>query len=267
VTQDKEPIRKFRWDILVENLFRDSRFALRGLGRDRRLALAAIFALSLGIGAMTVIFGVVHSLMFDPFPYRDSNRLVRLTVENLRKSQGITHRDFYFPQEFLALRQQNRVFEDIVGYDSSSFFYDDGKGTRQLVGAFVTTNTFEFYGVPPLLGRGITPDDGQPAAAPVFVMNYKMWQREFEADPKILGATFVINDEPTTLVGIMPSRFDIYNVSIWLPRSPNATGSLTPVGRLKPGVPLRAAAADLEVLARRTATHSVGPDSHRWRFG
>ncbi len=258
MTQDEEPIRKFRWGILVESLFRDFRFALRGLGRDRRLALPAIFALSLGIGAMTVIFGVVHSLMFDPFPYRDSNRLVRLTVENLTKSQGITHRDFYFPQEFLALRQQNRVFEDIVGYDPSSFFYDDGKGTRQLVGAFVTTNTFEFYGVPPLLGRGITPDDGQPAAAPVFVMNYKMWQREFEGDPKILGATFVINDEPTMLVGIMPSRFDIYNVSIWLPRSPNATGSLTPVGRLKPGVPLRAAAADLEVIV-----HHFLPDEPR----
>ena len=80
MTQDKEPIRKFRWGILVESLFRDFRFALRGLGRDRRLALAAIFALSLGIGAMTVIFGVVHSLMFDPFPYRDSSRLAAAKI-------------------------------------------------------------------------------------------------------------------------------------------------------------------------------------------
>jgi hypothetical protein len=146
--------------------------------------------------------------MFDPFPYRDPNRLVTLTIKNLTKSQGITQRDFFFPQEFLALREQNRVLEDIVGYHQSSFFYDDGTGTRQLVGAFVTTDTFDFYGVPPLLGRGITRGDGQPAAAPVFVMNYKMWQEEFEGNAKILGTTFVINDEPRTLVGIMPSGFD-----------------------------------------------------------
>src|SRR5260370_41913526 len=93
----------WRWPS-IEDFFMDVRYSLRGLVRDRRLTLTAIFALSLGIGAMTVIFGVVHSLLLDRFPYKDSNLLVTLTIENLKKSQEITHRTFYFPQQSLTLR-------------------------------------------------------------------------------------------------------------------------------------------------------------------
>lgn len=214
----------------MENFISDVRSAIRTLAKDHRSTLPSIFALTLGISAATVVFGVVYNVLLNPFPYRASHRLITFTVENLTKSQGITHRDWFGPQEFLALRDQNHVFEDIVGHDPGSFFYDDGKGTRQLEGAYVTPNTFEFYGVPPLMGRGLTSGDAEPGAAPVFLMSYGLWQREFGGDPKILGTSFLMNDEPRVLVGVMPKRFNIYNSDVWLSRSSAATDVLTVVG-------------------------------------
>jgi putative ABC transport system permease protein len=235
----------------VENFISDVRSAIRTLAKDHRSTLPSIFALTLGISAATVVFGVVYNVLLNPFPYRASHRLITFTVENLTKSQGITHRDWFGPQEFLALRDQNRVFEDIVGYDPGSFFYDDGKGTRQLEGSYVTPNTFVFYGVPPLLGRGLTSGDAEPGAAPVFLMSYGLWQREFGGDPKILGTSFLMNDEPRVLVGVMPKRFNIYNSDVWLSRSSAATDVLTVVGRLKSGTDIRSASADLLVISHR----------------
>jgi putative ABC transport system permease protein len=148
------------------------------------------------------------------------------------------------------------VFEDLVGYDGSrGILSNNGKTTHELQGGTaVTPNTFEFYGVPSLLGRVITAEDGMPGAPAVFVMNYKMWQTEFGGDPKILGTTFVLNGESRTLVGIMPRRFNIYDASIWTPVISSAdsdTDTLQIVGRLKPGASLQAATADLDVIAHR----------------
>lgn len=174
----------------MENFISDVRSAIRTLAKDHRSTLPSIFALTLGISAATVVFGVVYNVLLNPFPYRASHRLITFTVENLTKSQGITHRDWFGPQEFLALRDQNHVFEDIVGYDPGSFFYDDGKGTRQLEGSYVTPNTFEFYGVPPLMGRGLTSGDAEPGAAPVFLMSYGLWQRDSVATRRSLEHNF-----------------------------------------------------------------------------
>src|SRR5216683_3395675 len=114
----------------------------------------------------------------------------------------------------------------------------------------VTTNTFDYLGVPPLLGRAISEEDGSSGAPLVFVMNYRLWQREFGGDPKILGTTFILNGKPTTLVGIMPLQFNAFNANFWLPVWPNYR-SLQMAGRLKPGVSVAAAAADLDSIAHR----------------
>ena len=244
----------------MESLRLDVRFALRSLRSDHRVALTSILALALGIGLSTVIFSVFYSLLFDPFPYKDSYRLVTFAIRNLTSAGASVGRNFYSVREFLALQAQNHVFEDIVGYDwARSVLYNDGVGTRALAGmAAVTTNTFEFYGVPPLLGRALVPEDGKPSAAPVFVMNYRLWRSEFNSDPTVLGRTFVLNGEPRTLIGVMPARFDIYRASIWVPVRDGDTGTLEIVGRLKPEVDLDAAAADLDVIAHRLTKDEPG---------
>jgi putative ABC transport system permease protein len=246
----------------VEAFSRDFRFALRSLAKDRRFALVAIFALALGIGATTVIFSMVYNLLLRPFPYKNADRMITFSMRNLSNAGGSVGRNFYSIEEFQAFREQNLTFEDMAGYDPLGFLYSDGKGTRSFSGARVSANTLEFYGVPPLLGRGITPDDGKSGAPPVFVMNYRLWQTEFGGDPKILGNTFVLDGVPRTLVGIMPPRFDIYGAGILAPSnfSPGGggDGTLQIVGRLKPGIGLRAAEADLEAIAHRTAQGKPG---------
>src|SRR6267378_1536818 len=225
----------WRWPS-VENFPTDVLYALRTLRKDRRFTSIAILALALGIGASTVVFSVVHSVFFHALPYKDFNRSVVLNMNNLGSAGGWKVRSYFFPEEIRALREQNDVFEDVICYGRMRPPYDDGKSIRFFSwGAVVTTNTFDFLGVPPLLGRAISQEDGSPGAPPVFVMNYRLWQREFGGDPRVLGRTFILNGKPTILVGIMPLQFNAFNANFWLPVMPNYR-SLQMAGRLKPGV-------------------------------
>ena len=240
----------WRWPS-VENFLTDVLYALRTLRKDRRFTSIAILALALGIGASTVVFSVVHSVFFHALPYKDFNRSVVLNMNNLGSAGGWKVRSYFFPEEIRALREQNDVFEDVICYGRMRPTYDDGKAIRFFSwGAVVTTNTFDFLGVPPLLGRAISQEDGSPGAPPVFVMNYRLWQREFGGDPRVLGRTFILNGKPTILVGIMPLQFNAFNASFWLPATPNYA-RLQMTGRLKPGVSVAAAAANLDSIAHR----------------
>ncbi|HMD08108.1 MAG TPA: ABC transporter permease [Candidatus Acidoferrum sp.] len=236
----------------LDGLARDFRYALRTLRKDRRVALTAIFALALGIGASTIVFSVVYNVFFPALPYKDFNRSVVLEIRNTANTGASKGRSYFSTAEIRAFREQNHVFEEMIAYGTvGRLLYDDGKFTHALPsGADVTANTFNCLGVPPLLGRTITEEDGRPDAPPVFVMNYRLWQREFGGDPKILGKSFVLRGDPRTLVGIMPARFDAFNASLWMPmREDEAEGNI--IGRLKPGVTAQAASADLDAIAHR----------------
>jgi len=255
VERVKEEVRDTHWETHLDNLFRDFRYALRNLRKDRRFAFIAIFALALGIGASTVVFSVVYDVFFRAFPYKEFNRSVVLELRNLTSTGGWKSRWFFFPEEVKAFREQNHVFEDMIAHAGARVLYDDGKSTRYWSAEVVTTNTFDYLGVAPLLGRTIAQADGRPGAPPVFVMNYRFWQAEFGGDPKVLGTTFVLNGEPTTLVGIMPPRFDAFGESIWLPAGPDLSGhslrgGAQIVARLKPGISVATAGADLDAIAQ-----------------
>jgi putative ABC transport system permease protein len=189
----------------LEAFLRDFRFALRSLSKDRRFALVAIFALALGIGATTVMFSVVYNVLFQPLPYKDFRKSVVLQITNLANAGGWKGRAAFSSTEYDAFREQNHVFEDIVGHAEVRVFYDDSKSIRRLAnGSAVTANTFDYLGVPALVGRTTTPEDGKPGTPPVFVMNNKVWRTEFGGDPGIIGTSFVLNGKPRTLIGIMP---------------------------------------------------------------
>ena len=251
VEQTKESVRDRRGILFLETLLQDFRYALRSLVKNRGLSFVAIFALALGIGATTVMFSAVYNVFFDPLPYKNFSRYVVFRIQNLANVGGWKGRDFFSLEEVRAFREQNHVFEDVVVHNGYRLLYDNGKYIHHWPrGEEVTTNTFEFLGVPPLLGRTFSEEDSRPAAPPVFIMNYRLWQSEFAGDPKILNTVFILDGKPRTLVGIMPQRFNFFGASFWLPMSDsNAAGSV--VGRLKPGVSFATAGADLNAIAHQ----------------
>jgi len=251
----------------LDNLVRDFLYAIRSTRKDWKFAFVAVFTLALGIGASTVMFSVVYNVLFDAFPYKDSGKSVVFELRNLANAGGWKGRNGFGPEEFRAFREGNHVFEDIIGTENERVFYDDGKETRQLErGASVTTNTFEYLGVPAVLGRVITLEDGKPGAPPVFVMHYRLWQTEFSGDPAILGRTFMLNEKARTLVGIMPPRFNWNGASVWFPLSSDGGGWISPMGRLKPGVSLKAALADIDAIAHRLQQLHPGSEAYPTKF-
>lgn len=246
---------------VLDWLGQDLRYGLRSLKKERRFALLAMCALALGIGSTTVIFSVIYNGVLAPFPYRAPERLTNFFIHDVSQPKDDGRPVFSLP-EFFDYKQQNHVFEDMIGVEPLDILYTKGEGTLQFDGAQVSPNTFEFLGVRPLLGRPITPQDGQPGSPPVFAMNYKMWRSQFNGDPKLLGTTLTLNGEPRTLVAVMPPRFQFWGVDLWIPhafsRNDPATVEGRPrylwaMGRRKPGISLQAAAADLQVLAHGLA--------------
>ena len=267
--QVKQECREARAGNHLQDFLLDLKYSLRGLGKDRRFALIAVFALALGIGATTVMFSVLYAAVFKPFPYKDFQHAVVLEMWDKAGPQEHEARFHYTIPEFLAIREQNHVFEDIIGNYTLSVLYTDETGTRFLRGGYVTSNGFDFLGVPPLLGRSFSAEDVKPDAPLVFIMNYQLWQTEFHGDTKILGTKFLLNGKPRRLVGIMPQRFNGYNASVWLPLGfwPGADGTVFPrkdpdvmwaMARLKKGVTLQMAGADIDAIVHRLARNNPG---------
>jgi putative ABC transport system permease protein len=245
---------KWRGAALADGLVRDFRCALRSLRKDYRFSLVAILALALGIGASTVVFSVVYNAIFETVPYKNFDRLVVLRISNLANAGGSKGRAYFFANEVRAIRESDHVFEEMIAYENRRDFYRDGKSGHYMpMGAAVTANTFDFLGVTPLFGRGISVEDGKLGSPPVFVISYQFWRNEFGGDPQILGKSFVLDDRVTTLVGIMPPRFEAFGASYWMPAKagktePSIDGGARLMGRLKPGVGLRAAAEELDQI-------------------
>ena len=174
-------------------------------------------------------------------------------------------------RSFWIISSQNRIFTDTMGVWETTTLMGSGDRLEPLDTDTVTDNAFQFLGVAPLLGRGIVPGDGKPGAPPVFVLSYKVWLSRFGHDPNVVGQTFLLNDKPTTLVGVMPQRFAFWGGDIWMPavlrsrrtgRRENATSSSTATsGR---GWTSEAAEAELGGLAKRLST--IYPRSYPEKF-
>src|SRR5438046_3201939 len=185
-------------NIFLSSLLLDLRFAFRSFGRERKFALLAILVLALGISASTVVFSVFYHLLFNAFSARDASRLVVPSIQSefLSRRSGVDLIPLEISLEHLehlkTIRDQNHVFEDIVGYTHEFTIVNNGASIHQLFQAIVTANAFNFYGVPPLMGRGIVPADGAVDATPVFVIGHKAWKNEFNGDPDIVGKSFSV---------------------------------------------------------------------------
>ncbi len=241
----KENCRDLRRVLWIGILRQDISYGMRMLRRNPRFTAVAIATLALGIGATTVIFSVIDNVLLRPFPYRDAERLTRI-YEHFES--GALDRPWLEPEEFVDLNEQDHSFEDMIGVSTLEVFYKGREGTQWAVGGRVTPNTFDFLGIKPLFGRPIGSADGDPSAQPVFAMSHRMWEDQFNRDPGLVGSVLTLNGEPRTLVAIMPERFRLFDLDIWIPLkvtrqtaligANNMPAHFAAVGRLKPGVSL-----------------------------
>jgi len=248
---------------IMETLGQDIRYAFRNLRKTPGFATVAIITLALGIGASTAIFSVIDNIMMEPFPYPDAQRFMSVQIQDTERNEPGGRAGFSGP-EFLDYVEQNHAFDRAIANDNLDVLYRSGEGTQQFNGNYVTPGTFEFLGMPALLGRVMQPADYEPGAPPVFVLRYKAWVKNFGADPAVINKTFILNDVPRTLVGIMPPRFGWGDADMWIPKKPERASATTAVagafpqfwfmlGHLKPGVSMKEAEADFTVVANRLA--------------
>ena len=253
----------------MQTLWQDVRYGLRGIWNRPGFAILAILTLALGMGSTTTIFSAIQNILLDPFPYTDARRVAAIQIHDLSSARPGGRGAFQVP-EFLDYQEQNHVFDEVIGGTGEDVLMSTNEGTELYDGGIVTANMFTFLGVPPVLGRGITPADASPTAPPVFVMADKMWLKKFNRDPGILGRTFVLNGVTTTLVGIMPPRFTKLAADLWRPvRLDRGNAQMSRQyfmfqARLKPGVTFQQAAADMDVIAHRLA--ATYPDNYPKQF-
>jgi predicted permease len=248
-------VRHGRIENYLLSIIADWRFALRQLRKSPGFAIAAVFTLALGIGSTTAIFSVINGVLLKPYPYKNAERLATFTVFSAEQ-----FRAWRFPAAaFVDFKQQNHTFDDMFGLAWREVHFAHDGGTDVLSGASTTPDTFQSLGIAPLFGRYLTDEDARPGAPPVFVINYKLWTKLFHRDPSVLGKTHILNGTGMTLVGIMPPRFQIGGIDLWMPLKINrdtfvpgagmVSNEIWAVGHLKAGVSPETAAADLQVIA------------------
>ncbi|HEY7502039.1 MAG TPA: ABC transporter permease [Vicinamibacterales bacterium] len=242
----------------MHTVWQDLRYGFRGLVARPGFTVLAVLTLGLGVGAATTIFSVIQNVLLDPFPYTDARRVANIQVRDIARNQP-GGRSFFQLAEFLDYQEQSSVFSEVIGGTNQDVLLTTGQSTELFAGGTVTPNMFSFLGVPPAIGRGLTPDDAKPDAPAVFVMAYKMWSAHYNLDTSILGQSFTLNGVPTTLVGIMPKRFTKLGADLWRPVVlDRANPALRDEyfmfqGKLKPNVTFEQAAADLDVIGHRLA--------------
>ena len=245
---------------------RDLKYSIRSLLKDRGSVALALLALSLGIGATTVIVSVVYSLLVNTFPYKDPSRIIHFYIV----SPDQPWRSAWYPlPEFLEYRAQNQVISDVLGGASMEVLYNLENSTYRVRGALLDSQALRALGVRPILGREIADADGAPNAAPTFLMSERLWRERFNRDSSLLGKTFRLNGVVRTLIAILPPRFSLHNADVFFPTTmgPGLTQALVngergersqpllvwTYARLKPGVTPEQAAANIEVIARNLA--------------
>jgi predicted permease len=238
----------------LERLWQDLRYALRVLRRTPLFTATVVLTLALGIGANTAIFSVMNALLFNPYPFPESNGIMAVEGYHARSATGGTgYRDF------LDWRAQNTVFEEMAIVPWTFGYVLTGQGEPQrLIGGVTTSGFLRVLGVQPFLGRFFTPEEDSPGGPRVVVLSYTTWQQRFAGRADVLGQTITLNAKPYTIIGVMPGRFafpGIWSCEMWMPLQENPANARTQhqygaMARLKPGITVERAQADMTAIAR-----------------
>ena len=261
VEQVKENVREVRAGAWLDSLFQDLRYGTRMLVKNPGFTAIAVLTLALGIGANTAMFSVIDAVLIRPLPYKSPARLVMVW----ESEAGDNAPD---PPTFLTFQRQNHVFEYMAGSRVSGFNLTGSERPERIAGADVTPNFFTLMGVNPLLGRTFSAEDANGSSGRPAVLSYALWQKMFAGNPDAIGRELTLDGEVYTVSGIMPASFQYPDeVEAWVlspfavprdvlkptedPSQQEGHHYFETIARLKPGVTLKQAQADLDVIAKQ----------------
>ncbi|HEY6404024.1 MAG TPA: ABC transporter permease, partial [Blastocatellia bacterium] len=251
----------------LETLARDLRFSLRMMVKNPGFTAVSVLTLTLGIGACTAVFSVVHAVMLKPLPYRDPDRLCVLWKSAPKKG---LERDWTSYPAFKDWKDHNHVFEDLALFfrpEMPQATLRNGDQAERVQAAVVSANFFTVMGIAPVIGRTFSPRDGE-LGEDLVVLSYGFWQSRYGGSPDVLGKSFSfhsMNERTAKIIGVAPKecQFPYKEAQFWLlsaadPRWPQfltirLADALSAVGRLKPGVSITEAQADMNVVANNLA--------------
>ena len=274
VTQVKEDAREVWSVVWAEQLLQDIRFAFRQLRKSRGFAAVAILTLALGIGANTAVFSVADAVLLKPLRFADPASLA-IVWEKLPE-YGIA-RNTVSPPNFLDWQEQNRTFNGMAAFVDQPVNLTGVGRPEQIDVEQVSANFFSLLGVEPILGRGLVEGEDQRGKSNVAVLSYALWKSKFAGDPEIVGKAIQLNGQATTVVGVTGPDFDWYisefsstnqKPQLWTPLEVTPSWHdfskvgryLRVIARLKPGVTVRQAQAQLDVLAADLAARNPAYD-------
>jgi putative ABC transport system permease protein len=244
----------------MNTLFQDLRFGLRMLARSPGFTVIAIITLGLGIGANTAIFSVVNGVLLHTFAYPNPGQLVFMTEHSQQvPDMSVSYLDY------LDWQKQNTIFGSLAAVQGANFNLTGVEPPVRLSGWNVSANFFSTLGVKPVLGRDFLAAEDAPNGNPVGIISYSLWQRQFGGEPSIIGKALTLNGRSCTVVGVLPPHFKFYGQSdVFVPIGLEADSrafkdrgehpGIVTIARLKPGVTLLGARAQMETIARRLAT-------------
>jgi putative ABC transport system permease protein len=276
IDRAKEECREARGVTFIETLLYDLRYGLRTLAKSPGFAAIALATLAIGIGANTAIFSVVYAVLLKPLPFADPGQLV--FVLQAKPQDGVPKTGNSY-DNFTEIRAQNHSFIELASVQRHQLTLT-GRGEPAAIDtAVVTPEFFALLGAKPLVGRTFVPDDGKQGAAPVVILSEKLWRDRFGADPGIIGNSISLDKRSFTIIGIMPAdfRFPLFPTwdAVWIPLAQDPLfgpwmqrpgGHWLPViARLKPGVSIAQAQAELDAIGARLARKSPAENAG-WIF-
>lgn len=248
----------------MESLIQDLRSALRTMGKNRGLTAVVVLSVGLAIGANTAVFSVVNAFLIRPWAIEDVDRVVRVREDFAQPGQEPDIRSFRAAD--LALWQrESKVLDMAAGTGNSVTLIDQG-GAERISAATVSWNFFPVLGIKPILGRTFTREEDQPGRDDTVILGYGIWKNRFGGDPNILGKVLNLNNRPHTVIGVMPRGLrHPYESDMWVPlgyrEDPESMAEYYVPARLKPGVTLEQANAEMDRMAQRLYQANPGPNT------
>jgi predicted permease len=262
----KDQVRAVGWESALEVFVQDVRYGVRMLLKAPLFTVVALATISIGIGANTAIFSLVDAILLRPLPYPEPQRLM-VAGTHQRGGSGL---ELISAADFLAWRDHQQSFEEVAVLDrASTSFALSGMGQPERIpGAGVSANFFSVFGVTPLKGRGFRPEEDRPGAPAVVVISEQFWREHLGSDPEVLNRTLTLDGKQHTIVGVMPAAFRFPSrrpAVVWAIHTLNPPVARPPyallaLGRLKPGIDLRKAEAELNDIAAQVNAQYPGSD-------